>query len=169
MLSDGTIADLLASHRLRIDPHPEDRAFQPASVDLKLGGSFLSVPDGYHFEVQHHYTIDPGECVLATTAETITLPANVVARVEGKSTWARRFLMVHSTAGFIDPGFHGKITLELKNLSPVSIDLPIGGYTAQVSFEYTDKRVLRPYGDTKLGSKYQGQTTVTGPRDHAHR
>ncbi len=168
MLSDGTIADELASHRLRIDPPPADRAMQPASVDLRLGKEFLGAFGDWTDKVitasGRYYTLIPGECVLGTTVEEITLPANMVARVEGKSTWARKFLMVHSTAGFIDPGFHGAITLELKNLSPQPIALEIGCYIAQVSFEYTDKRVLRPYGDRKLGSKYQGQKTVTGPR-----
>lgn len=164
MLSDGTIQGLLDSHRLRIEPVPEDCALQPASVDLRLGDQFMSVPFYHAVTYDRQFVLRPGECALATTVEEITLPANVVARVEGKSSWGRRFLMVHSTAGFVDPGFHGTITLELKNLSEVNITLPVGCYIAQISFEYTDKSVLRPYGDTRLHSHYQGQSTVTPPR-----
>lgn len=166
MLCDAEILDLLDQRLLRISPRPLDRAFQPASVDLRLGGAFLPAPD-YKLITAHQdvYTIVPGECVLATTMEEVDLPDNVAARVEGKSTWGRKFLMVHSTAGFIDPGFCGAITLELKNLSPVPIALKVGDYIAQISFEPLGRNALRPYGHPGLSSKYQGQYTVTAPRD----
>lgn len=164
MLSDGTISDLMRAGHLRIDPEPLLPALQPASVDLCLGSDFMPCPGDKIITMCPHYTIIPGECVLASTLEEVWLPDNVVGRVEGKSSWGRQFLMVHSTAGFIDPGFHGTITLELKNLSPVNIVLPVWQPIAQISFEFTDKPVLRPYGTKGLGSRYQGQMTVTAPR-----
>lgn len=170
MLSDGTIRALLDNRTLVIDPPPTPQMIQPASVDLTLGASFcvlswrgrrtetiLLDSDGY-FELNSH------ECALACTAETVELPGHIMARVEGKSTWGRRFLMIHSTAGFIDPGFRGQITLELKNLSPMPLKLPIYQPIAQISFDYLDAPALRPYGSPGLGSKYQGQTGVTAAR-----
>src|SRR5436190_16277383 len=125
MLSDGTIKAMLRDGDIGIDPAPPYSAIQPASVDLRLGGDFMRIglfggadrPIPFRLSDGEQLTTAPGECVLACTAETVRVPAHLVARVEGKSSWGRRFLMVHSTAGFIDPGFYGQITLELKNLS----------------------------------------------------
>ncbi len=177
MLSDHTIRSLLAAGQLRIDPEPTDDCFQPASVDLRLGGNFLRVMLESTFPVDCTYPdgllpgatfgIDPQECVLATTAEVLTVPNYLVARVEGKSTWGRRFLMVHSTAGFVDPGFTGQITLELHNLSPRRLHLTVGEPIAQVSFERLDHAAARPYGHPDLRSRYQGQRSATPARDHA--
>lgn len=167
MLSDGTILRLVNDGTVVITPRPVPSAFQPASVDLCLGDTFLLQGS----KNEHHITaraepfwLPPGRCALATTLETITLPDHIVARVEGKSTWGRRFLMVHSTAGFIDPGFTGQITLELANISPRALRLYPAERIAQISFEYLDAPAQRPYGSPGLGSKYQGQTGATGPR-----
>jgi len=167
MLSDATIKAMLRDGDIGIDPAPPYSAIQPASVDLRLGGDFIRIglfggadkpfklPDG------EPLAIAPGECLLACTAETVRVPAHLVARVEGKSTWGRRFLMVHSTAGFIDPGFHGQITLELKNLNTARLLLPVGAPIAQISFQLLDLPAERPYGTIGLGSHYQGQTGAT--------
>lgn len=162
MLSDASIDKQLQYGRLVIDPLPPVSAMQPASVDLTLGDEFMSPYDDSVMKFPTFYTLLPGECVLATTAERLVIPNDMVARVEGKSTWGRRFLMVHSTAGFIDPGFRGQITLELKNLSKVRIVIPIGARIAQVSFEWLDLPALRPYGSNGLGSHYQDQRGVVG-------
>lgn len=161
MLADRTIRKLLDSKELIVDPAPHDSQIQPASLDLALGGDFLS-PISQHVDKRSVcYTIAPGECVLACTAERIQIPAFLVGRVEGKSSWGRKFLMVHSTAGFIDPGFEGQITLELKNLSPVKLTLPVGAMIAQISFQLLDVPALRPYGSAGLNSHYQGQQGAT--------
>lgn len=162
ILSDATIRKQLREGRIVIEPGPQDWQFQPASVDLTLSNVFLSPYDEPDRRViQDHWTILPGECVLASTVERIMVPTDLVARVEGKSSWGRRFLQVHSTAGFIDPGFAGQITLELTNLSAVSMGLPVGGPIAQVSFQWVDQPVVRPYGTPALGNHYQGQVGVT--------
>jgi dCTP deaminase len=161
MLSDKTIREMLTSGTLVIDPAPKDQQLQPASVDLTLGTEFLSPYDDTRMTGRAVYTLLPGECIIATTAERVEIPTDVVARVEGKSSWGRKFLMVHSTAGFIDPGFRGQITLELKNLSMVSIALSTGCTIAQVSFQWLNTPAERPYGSEGLGSHYQDQSGAT--------
>lgn len=172
MLNDQAICALMQGGLLTIDPTPATNAFQPASVDLTLGTSFVNI--GPHGPMTQDTVlpgeevwITPQECVLACTAETVKLPNDIVARVEGKSTWARYFLMVHSTAGFIDPGFHGQITLELVNLSPVPLRLTVGEPIAQVTFQVLNAPAQRPYGSPGLGSRYQHQVGATLPRDEA--
>jgi len=162
MLSDSTIRVLLANGTIGIVPTPADVAFQPASVDLCLDDTFLvgtrrTQVSGESFQ------LGAGVCALASTVETVTLPASVVGRVEGKSTWGRRFLMVHSTAGFIDPGFSGQITLELCNLTRRPLLLYPGRAIAQISFDWLDVPARRPYGHPELRSHYQHQRGVTPP------
>lgn len=161
ILSDASIRSQIRGKRIRIDPQPEDWQFQPASVDLTLGSAFLSPYSSVSVQHPTSYLMLPGECVLATTAERIAIPNDLVARVEGKSSWGRKFLMVHSTAGFVDPGFEGTITLELTNLSAVTQSLSVGCAIAQISFERVDQPVTRPYGTPALGSHYQHQSSVT--------
>jgi dCTP deaminase len=161
IFADITIADCLAQGHIILDPPPEPWQIQPASVELTLADEFLSPYEDKMVRFDRHYMIMPGECVLARTQQTVTLSSSIVARVEGKSSWGRRFLMIHSTAGFIDPGFSGTITLELVNLSKVSQALPIGEPIAQISFESTTVPVARPYGTPGLGSHYQRQKHVT--------
>lgn len=159
--SDKTIRKQMVKGRIVIDPDPYDWQLQPASVDLTLADQWLSpYTDGEPLR-QGRYLLGPGECILARTTETITIPDDMVARVEGKSSWGRKFLMVHSTAGFIDPGFHGTITLELVNLSAVSQMVMAGDSVVQISFSWVDHPVERPYGSPGLGSHYQDQHDVT--------
>ncbi len=161
ILSDGTIRRALKNGRITIDPMPEDERIQPASVDLTLGAQFRSPYNELPTIDMNLYTLLPGECMLACTAETVTIPRNMVGRVEGKSSWGRRFIMIHATAGFIDPGFHGQITLELKNLSSCPQTLPVGQPICQISFADLDQSAQRPYGHPELNSHYQGQTGAT--------
>ncbi len=168
MLCDRTIRKLLASGHVVIEPTPHDAAFQPASVDLSLGVSFIATwPHRAPFTcpVGEVVELTPGRSMLATTLEAITVPRDVVARVEGKSTFGRRFLMVHSTAGFVDPGFTGQITLELHNLGVEPIALMVGAPIAQVSFDWLDGPCDRPYGSDGLHSHYQGQRGATDAAD----
>lgn len=160
ILSDGSIRRMINEKRLVIDPFPADTAFQPASIDLTLGEEFMSPYDD-RLITTSAYLLTPGECMLATTREYVEVPADMVARVEGKSSWGRKFLTAHVTAGFIDPGFRGTITLELVNLSRVNQLLHSGSPIAQISFELTDVEVERPYGSKGLDNHYQDQMGVT--------
>jgi dCTP deaminase len=172
MLSDGSIQDLVRGGIIGINPPLAPEAYQPASVDLRLGRSFILFgPNGPGEPVEIDnpkigiFGLAAGACVLGCTLEEIHVPDNLVARVEGKSTWGRRFLQIHSTAGFIDPGFRGQITLELHNLSPGPLFLPLEQPIAQISFQLLDAPARRPYGSSGLGSRYQGQTGATAARD----
>lgn len=152
---------------------------QPASVDLTLDDHVLVPREAFEpielidikatpLEYDEHRTslfvLEPQAFVLGSTAETVTLPANLVGRVEGKSSLGRLGLLVHSTAGFIDPGFEGKITLEFCNLSDRKIVLQEGLRICQVSFTELTHECRWPYGSEKLRSKYQGQSKTTPSR-----
>ena len=180
VLSDGTIRRLVAEGRVRIDPF-DDTMVQPASVDLRLGPSFrvfhnhritaidLADPPRNlteHVEVDEDesFVIHPGEFVLGRTQEHVELPDDVVARIEGKSSLGRLGLIVHATAGFVDPGFKGTLTLEITNLTRVPIILWPGKPIAQLSFMALDQPAERPYGHPDLGSHYHGQVEATESR-----
>ncbi len=180
VLSDATIRRLVAEGRIRVDPW-DPAMVQPASVDLKLGGSFrvfhnhkikaidLAAPPSdltEHVEVDDgaEFVIHPGEFVLGRTAELVALPDDVVARIEGKSSLGRLGLIVHATAGFVDPGFEGSLTLEITNFNSVPIVLRPGLPIAQLSFMALDQAAERPYGHPELGSHYHGQTDATESR-----
>lgn len=139
-----------------------DSQIQPASLDVRLGCQFVTHPDGDRVWVDPggFRLLSPGECILGSLVERFHLGDNEVARVEGKSSWARKFLTVHS-AGFIDPGFHGDITMELKNDGHDSIKLRPGSVIAQVSFQFLVAPAVRPYGSPGLNSHYQGQRGTT--------
>jgi dCTP deaminase len=181
ILSDGTIRKLLAEGRVVIDPLEESQ-IQPASVDVRLGDTFLAFrrhkaacidPWERNEELTERVTVGegepfilhPGEFVLGTTLERLTLPEDVVARIEGKSSLGRLGLLIHATAGFVDPGWtNGQITLELSNVSPLPIKLWPGMKIAQLSFMRMDAPAERPYGHPELGSKYQGQSGPVASR-----
>ena len=180
VLSDGTIRRLVADGRVRIEPF-DDSMVQPASVDLRLGTSFrvfhnhritaidLADPPRNlteHVEVDEDesFVIHPGEFVLGRTQERVELPDDIVARIEGKSSLGRLGLIVHATAGFVDPGFKGTLTLEITNLTRVPIILWPGKPIAQLSFMTLDQPAERPYGHPDLGSHYHGQVEATESR-----
>lgn len=180
VLSDGTIRRLVEEGRIRIDPWKPDMV-QPASIDLTLGSSFrvfhnhriqaidlADTPTGVteHVEVpaEEPFVIHPGEFVLGSTEEHVTLPPDIVARIEGKSSLGRLGLIVHATAGFVDPGFTGTLTLEITNFNSVPIVLRPGLPIAQLSFMYLDRPAERPYGHPELGSHYHGQIDATESR-----
>ena len=180
VLSDGTIRRLVADGRVVIDPWDPDMV-QPASVDLRLGDSFrvfhnhlapaidLDRPPEHLTELimirpDESFVIHPGEFVLGATLERVELPDDVVARIEGKSSLGRLGLIVHATAGFVDPGFKGTLTLEITNLTRVPIILWPGKPIAQLSFMTLDQPAERPYGHPDLGSHYHGQVDATESR-----
>jgi dCTP deaminase len=160
LLSDQTIREMMKAGDIRLTPEPEDSAIQPISIDLTLGNSFCRLGrEENHINrwIANSTLVRPGGFVLATTRERVKLAAYVAGFVHGKSTLARRGLQVEA-AGLVDPGFDGCITLELKNLSHLPIPLRAGERIAQITFQVTDRAVLRPYGSPGLGSHYQGQT-----------
>jgi len=180
VLSDGTIRRLVEEGRVKIEPW-DPTMVQPASVDLKLGASFrvfhnhrlpaidLAEPPRNVTELvevapEQSFVIHPGEFVLGNTAEWVELPDDVVARIEGKSSLGRLGLIVHATAGFVDPGFRGTLTLEITNLTRVPILLWPGKPIAQLSFMALDRPAERPYGHPELGSHYHGQLEATESR-----
>lgn len=178
-LSDRDITAAMAcpdGHPLAIRIQPLEnwrKQLQPASVDLRLGTKFLrfngmkqtvdlanreaAMVTATHKDSYHLY---PGGFVLATTIERVTLGSGVVGKVEGKSSLGRLGLTVHVTAGFVDPGFDGTITLEMHNVSPNPIILRPGLAICQIAFFEMKTPCERPYGSPGLGSRYQGQDTV---------
>lgn len=177
VLSDRSIREELAAGRIAIEPFVAEH-IQPSSVDLRLGNDFrvfeysthryidplaagadytkpCSVEDGDAF------VLHPGEFALGTTLERVVLPDNIVGRLEGKSTLGRLGLMIHSTAGYVDPGWDGYLTLELANVANLPILLYPGMRIGQISFTYMSTPVDVPYGAPELGSHYQGQVGAT--------
>jgi dCTP deaminase len=180
VLSDGTIRRFVAEGRIRIEPW-DPLMVQPASIDLKLGPSFrvfhshriqvidlAAPPTGLTEHVaiddDEPFVIHPNEFVLGRTAERVELPPDVVARIEGKSSLGRLGLIVHATAGFVDPGFAGTLTLEITNFNSVPIVLRPGLPIAQLSFMTLDRPADRPYGHPDLGSHYHNQVDATESR-----
>jgi dCTP deaminase len=180
VLSDATIRDLIDSGRIVIDPW-DPGMVQPASVDVRLGNSFrvfhnhriqsidLADPPRdltEHVEIEEdgEFVIHPGEFVLGRTVEVVEIPDDIVSRIEGKSSIGRMGLVVHATAGFVDPGFRGSLTLEITNFNSVPIVLRPGLPIAQLSFMALDRPAERPYGHPDLGSHYYGQVEATESR-----
>jgi dCTP deaminase len=169
ILSDKTIRKMLDEQTLRIKPFEEGQ-IQPASVDIRLGDTFSVVedsPDGiinmqneikYKTIKSDKYFLLPGQFVLATTMEYISLPNNLTAFVEGRSSLGRMGLFIQN-AGWVDPGFEGEITLELFNANRCAIELQSGRRVGQLVFAAMDDAALNPYN-----GKYQGQKGATGSR-----
>ena len=179
VLSDRTIARLLAEGRIEIDPY-DAALLQPSSVDVRVDRYFRVFRNNlYPFidvkQAQEDLTelvevdsepfiLHPGEFVLGSTLERIRLPDDLVARLEGKSSLGRLGLLIHSTAGFIDPAWDGHITLELSNVNNLPITLYPGMRIGQLSFFRLSSPAERPYGSPELGSSYQGQSGPTPSR-----
>jgi len=180
VLSDRTIRRLLEEGRIRIDPYDESLV-QPSSVDVRVDRFFRVFHNArYPFidvkEPQEELTelveiaddqpfiLHPGEFVLGSTLERLQLPDDLVARLEGKSSLGRLGLLIHSTAGFVDPGWDGHVTLELSNVANLPITIYYGMKIGQLSFVQLSEPAERPYGTDALGSKYQGQQGPTPSR-----
>ena len=182
VLSDRTIIASIAERRLRIEPFSADHV-QPSSVDVRLGRHFRVFEHSRytHIDVRapqpdltqsvevkenEQFVLHPGEFALGTTLERVGLPDDLVGRLEGKSSLGRLGLIIHSTAGYIDPGFSGTITLELSNVAKLPIPLYPGMFIGQISFLTLTTPVDRPYGTPGLGSKYQDQEQPTESKVH---
>jgi dCTP deaminase len=165
-----------------IDPFEPDLV-QPSSIDVRVDRrfrvfhnaryAFIDVRqpmDGLtelvEMEGDEPFILHPGEFVLGQTLEHVTLPEDLVARLEGKSSLGRLGLLIHSTAGFVDSGFSGNLTLELSNVANLPITIYHGMPIGQISFMRMDGPVERPYGSGGEGGKYQGQTEPTASRYH---
>jgi dCTP deaminase len=180
VLSDRTIRRLLDEGRIGIDPYAEE-LLQPSSVDVRVDRLFRVFRNSrYPFidvkkemedltelvevDSDEAFILHPGEFVLGSTLERITLPDDLVARLEGKSSLGRLGLLIHSTAGFIDPGWDGHVTLELSNVANLPITIYYGMKIGQLSFVQLSEPAEHPYGTGGLGSKYQGQAGPTPSR-----
>ena len=177
VLSDRDIRAALQAGRIRVDPFDAD-CLQPSSVDLHLDHEFR-VFHNHRYAVidprveqadltelrtiapDEPFILHPGEFVLGQTVEWVELPDDIVARLEGKSSLGRLGLLIHSTAGYVDPGWKGNLTLELSNVARLPIALHEGMRIGQISFSEMTSPVERPYGSKGLGSRYQGQSTPT--------
>ncbi len=180
VLSDRTIATLIAEGRIGIDPY-DASLLQPSSVDVRVDRTFRvfhnarypyidfqepqeALAELLEFDGDEPFILHPGEFVLGSTLERVTLPDDLVARLEGKSSLGRLGLLIHSTAGFIDPGFDGHVTLELSNVANLPITIYYGMKIGQISFMRMTEPASAPYGSDKIGSKYQGQRGPTPSR-----
>lgn len=158
ILSDHSIEEHLKyphlSETVGVDPDPTDEQIQPASLDVRLGDEL------YHFDFdrsieRENHTLHPGQRYLGHTKETIDLPNHIAAQLAGRSSVGRRGVIVHKTAGWIDPGFTGEITLELMNLGDEPVDLREGERVAQLVFFELDSP------SSGYDGHYQGQEGAT--------
>jgi len=180
VLSDQTIRAEIEAGRIAFDPFDPEMV-QPSSVDVRVDRTFRVFHNArYPFidvrtpmegltelvevEGEEPFILHPGEFVLGQTLERVRLPDDLVARLEGKSSLGRLGLLIHSTAGFVDAGFEGNLTLELSNVANLPITIYHGMPIGQISFMRMDAPVQRPYGSEEAGSKYQGQAEPTPSR-----
>jgi dCTP deaminase len=180
LLSDRDIRAELEADRVVLDPY-EPSMLQPSSIDVRLV-KFLRLFDHHPYpfidpasdqpeltllveaDDGEAFVLHPGEFVLGSTFEAVTLPDDVAARLEGKSSLGRLGLLTHSTAGFIDPGFSGHVTLELSNVATLPIKLWPGMKIGQMCFFRLSSASEHPYGSDLYGSRYQGQRGPTASR-----
>jgi dCTP deaminase len=182
VLSDRDIRAAIEAGEVRVDPY-DPRDLQPSSVDLHLDRSFRvfrnnryafidvrtpqpDLTELLRIDDDEPFILHPGEFVLGQTVEWVELPNHLVARLEGKSSLGRLGLLIHSTAGYVDPGWKGNLTLELSNVANLPIALYYGMRIGQISFFRMSSPVDRPYGSAELGSKYQGQSEPTASAFH---
>ena len=182
ILSDRSIKEGIVAGRITVTPYDESLV-QPASIDIRLGDRFLVFRNHKYAYIDpraaqeeltemvtaredEEFYVHPGEFILGSTIERIVLGNDIVARLEGKSSLGRKGLIVHATAGYIDPGFEGSITLELSNVANLPIRLYPGMKVGQISFFNLSTAADRPYGHPELGSKYKGQSEPTASRMH---
>lgn len=180
LLSDRDIRTQIQENRVRVEPY-DPGMIQPSSIDVRLD-RFFRVFENHKYSVidpsveqseltrevevapDEFFILHPGEFVLASTYEVITLPDDIAGRLEGKSSLGRLGLLTHSTAGFIDPGFSGHITLELSNVANLPVKLFPGMKIGQLCLITLTSPAEHPYGSALYGSRYQGQRGPTPSR-----
>ena len=184
LLSDRDILAEIESKRIVVEPYDE-AMIQPSSIDFRLD-RYFRVFENHRYphidpaadqsdltrqvepEGDEPFILHPGEFVLGSTLEVVTLPDDLAARVEGKSSLGRLGLLTHATAGFVDPGFSGHVTLELANVATLPIKLYPGMKIGQLCFFRLSSPAEHPYGSAKYGSRYQGQRGPTPSRSYAN-
>ncbi|MFL6154710.1 MAG: dCTP deaminase [Marmoricola sp.] len=184
LLSDRDILAEIDARRIAVEPF-DPAMIQPSSVDIRLD-RFFRVFDNHKYphidpaveqadltrevepEGDEPFILHPGEFVLGSTYEVCSLPDDIAARVEGKSSLGRLGLLTHATAGFVDPGFSGHVTLELANVATLPIKLYPGMKIGQLCFFRLSSPAEHPYGSEKYGSRYQGQRGPTASRSYAN-
>ncbi|QWC86199.1 dCTP deaminase [Nocardioidaceae bacterium] len=184
LLSDRDIHAEIDAGRVALDPWDPEMV-QPSSIDVRLDRFFRTFENHRYPHIDpsiaqpeltrevepegdEPFILHPGEFVLGSTYEVVTLPDDVAARLEGKSSLGRLGLLTHSTAGFIDPGFSGHVTLELANVANLPITLYPGMKIGQMCFFRLSSPATHPYGSEKYGSRYQGQRGPTASRSYAN-
>ncbi|TYD00326.1 dCTP deaminase [Arthrobacter echini] len=182
LISDRDIRADIAARRIILDPF-DPAMVQPSSVDVRLDRYFRLFDNHKYAHIDpaedqpeltrlvevapdEAFVLHPGEFVLGSTYETVTLPHDVAARLEGKSSLGRLGLLTHSTAGFIDPGFSGHVTLELSNMATLPIKLWPGSKIGQLCFFRLTSPAEHPYGSGEYGNRYQNQRGPTASRSH---
>ena len=180
ILSDRTIREEIDAGRIVIDPFDPD-CIQPSSVDLHVDSQFRVFANSRYpyIDVKQEmqdltelvevkpdepFILHPGEFVLGSTLERVGIPNDLVARLEGKSSLGRLGLLIHSTAGYVDPGWDGYLTLELSNVANLPITIYYAMKIGQLSFMELSEPAENPYGSGAIGSKYQGQQGPTPSR-----
>jgi len=184
LLSDRDILSEIEAGRITVEPFDETM-IQPSSIDFRLD-RFFRVFENHKYphidpaadqsdltriveaEGEDPFILHPGEFVLGSTFEVVSLPDDVAARVEGKSSLGRLGLLTHATAGFVDPGFSGHVTLELANVATLPIKLYPGMKIGQLCFFRLTSPTMHPYGSAKYGSRYQGQRGPTPSKSYAN-
>jgi dCTP deaminase len=182
LLSDRDIRAQIEAGRIGLEPLNME-LIQPSSMDVRLD-RFFRLFDNHKYpfidpreqqddltrfvevDKDEAFILHPGEFVLGSTFEFVSLPNDIAARLEGKSSLGRLGLLTHSTAGFVDPGFQGHVTLELSNTATLPIKLWPGMKIGQLCFFQLSSESENPYGSSKYGSRYQGQRGPTASRSH---
>ncbi len=184
LLSDRDILAEIEAKRIVVEPFDESM-IQPSSIDFRLDRYFRVFENHRYPHIDpaadqsdltrmvepvgdEPFILHPGEFVLGSTLEVVTLPDDLAARVEGKSSLGRLGLLTHATAGFVDPGFSGHVTLELANVATLPIKLYPGMKIGQLCFFRLSSPAEHPYGSAKYGSRYQGQRGPTPSRSYAN-
>jgi dCTP deaminase len=184
LLSDRDILAEIDAKRISVEPYDESM-IQPSSIDFRLDRYFRVFENHRYPHIDpaadqsdltrvveadgdEPFILHPGEFVLGSTYEVVSLPDDIAARVEGKSSLGRLGLLTHATAGFVDPGFSGHVTLELANVATLPIKLYPGMKIGQLCFFRLSSPAAHPYGSEKYGSRYQGQRGPTPSRSYAN-
>jgi dCTP deaminase len=182
LISDRDIRRELDGGRVVLEPY-DPALIQPASIDVRLDRWFRLFDNHKYAHIDpsveqpeltrlvevdpdEAFVLHPGEFVLGSTYEKVTLPDDIAARLEGKSSLGRLGLLTHSTAGFIDPGFSGHVTLELSNMATLPIKLWPGSKVGQLCFFQLSSPAEHPYGSGAYANRYQGQRGPTASRSH---
>jgi len=164
ILSDVSLYDIIVNHKQMIVNPFNEKDLQPNSIDLHLDSKLLTL-HGKSIDISEQgYKLKPNEFLLGSTIEKISVPVDLTARVDGKSSLGRLGVMVHSTAGMVDAGFMGNITLEIKNISDKTFELNEGETICQILFETLTTPVKKPYGHPDHNNHYQNSDGVVGSK-----